>query len=40
MKHLLKKAGSLGFLGLAIPEEYGGMGLPFNSSLLCENKLG
>jgi alkylation response protein AidB-like acyl-CoA dehydrogenase len=40
MKKCLKKAGSLGFLGLSIPEEYGGMGLPFNTSLLCGNKLG
>ena len=40
MKDLLKKAGSLGFLGLTIPEEYGGMGASFNTSLLCGNKLG
>ncbi|HNC73190.1 MAG TPA: acyl-CoA dehydrogenase family protein, partial [Chitinophagales bacterium] len=35
---LLAKAGELGLLGLAIPEEYGGMGKDFNTnSLLVEN---
>ncbi len=35
---LLLKAGELGLLGLAIPEEYGGMGKDFNTnSLLVEN---
>jgi hypothetical protein len=35
---LLEKAGELGLLGLAIPEEYGGMGKDFNTnSLLVEN---
>ena len=34
---LLMKAGELGLLGLAIPEEYGGMGKDFNTnSLLIE----
>lgn len=34
---LLVKAGELGLLGLAIPEEYGGMGKDFNTnSLLIE----
>ncbi|HPW85853.1 MAG TPA: acyl-CoA dehydrogenase family protein [Chitinophagales bacterium] len=35
---LLEKAGELGLLGLAIPEEYGGLGKDFNTnSLLVEN---
>ncbi len=34
---IMKKAGELGFLGASVPEEYGGMGMPFVSSMLvCE----
>ena len=33
-KSLMEKAGELGFLGVSIPEEYGGMGMGFISSML------
>ena len=33
----MKKAGDLGFLGVAVPEEYGGLGMGFVSTMLvCE----
>ncbi len=33
----MKKAGELGFLGVAVPEEYGGLGMGFVSTMLtCE----
>ena len=33
----MKKAGDLGFLGIAVPQEYGGMGMGFVSTMLvCE----
>ena len=33
----MQKAGELGFLSVGVPEEYGGMGMPFTSSMLvCE----
>ncbi len=36
-KEVMQKAGELGFLSVGIPEEYGGMGMPFTSSMLvCE----
>ena len=28
------KAGNLGFLGVGVPEEYGGLGMPLTSSVL------
>ena len=31
---VMKKAGELGFLGVGIPEAYGGLGMPFTSSML------
>ena len=31
---VLKKAGELGFLGVAVPEEYGGLGMGFVSTML------
>ena len=31
---VIKKAGDLGFLGVGVPEEYGGLGMPFTSSML------
>src|SRR5690554_4391375 len=31
---ILEKAGELGLLGLSVPEEYGGMGMSFNTSML------
>ena len=37
VEELLKKMGSLGLLGISVPEEYGGLGLGFNlSMLICE----
>ncbi|MDG2150952.1 MAG: acyl-CoA dehydrogenase family protein, partial [Polaribacter sp.] len=36
-EEVMKKAGELGFLGVAVPEEYGGMGMGFVSTMLtCE----
>ena len=36
-KEVMQKAGKLGFLGVGVPEEYGGMGMPFTSTMLvCE----
>ena len=36
-EELMKKAGELGFLGVAVPEEYGGLGMGFVSTMLvCE----
>ena len=37
---LLKKAGDLGLLGISIPEEYGGLGMNFNTSILIADVLG
>lgn len=34
MANLMTKAGELGLLGVAIPEEYGGLGMNFNTSML------
>jgi len=30
----MRKAGELGFLGVSVPQQYGGMGMPFTSTLL------
>ncbi|RZP12046.1 MAG: acyl-CoA dehydrogenase [Flavobacteriales bacterium] len=36
-KEVMKKAGQLGFLSVGVPEEYGGMGMSFTSTMLvCE----
>ncbi len=40
MEKLLEKAGELGLLGLSVPEELGGMGLDFKTSLLAAERLG
>lgn len=40
MPSLLKKAGELGMLGMSVPEEFGGMGVDFKTSLLATERLG
>jgi alkylation response protein AidB-like acyl-CoA dehydrogenase len=40
MPSLLEKAGDLGLLGISVPEEYGGMGMDFKTSMLCTEALG
>ncbi len=40
MPSLLDKAGQLGLLGITVPEEYGGLGMSFNTSLLIADVLG
>jgi alkylation response protein AidB-like acyl-CoA dehydrogenase len=40
MAGLLTKAGELGLLGISIPEEYGGLGKNFNTSMLIADVLG
>ena len=35
----MKKAGELGLLGIGIPTEYGGMGMPFNTTILICDKI-
>lgn len=39
MPSLLEKAGELGMLGMSVPEELGGMGLDFKTSLLATERL-
>jgi len=34
MRALVEKAGELGLLGVSVPEEYGGLGMNFNTSML------
>ena len=38
-ENCMKKAGELGFLGISVPAEYGGMGMPFNTSVLICDKI-
>ncbi|MDV7390056.1 acyl-CoA dehydrogenase family protein, partial [Arthrospira platensis SPKY1] len=33
-EEIMRKAGELGFLGVAVPEEYGGLGMGFISTML------
>jgi alkylation response protein AidB-like acyl-CoA dehydrogenase len=37
---IFKKAGELGLLGISVPEEYGGMGMSFNTSMLIADIVG
>jgi len=38
-ENCMKKAGELGLLGIGVPTEYGGMGMPFNTSVLICDKI-
>ncbi|MAJ90136.1 MAG: acyl-CoA dehydrogenase [Flavobacteriales bacterium] len=38
-EYCMKKAGELGLLGIGIPEDYGGMGMSFNTSVLICDKI-
>ncbi len=40
MSELLTKAGDLGLLGVSVPEEYEGLGMSFNTSMLITDALG
>lgn len=40
MPSIMKKAGELGLLGISVPEELGGMGMDFKTSMLCTEALG
>lgn len=40
MSSLMDKAGALGLLGTAVPEEYGGFGMSFNTSMLVAEATG
>lgn len=40
MPQLLDKAGELGLLGTSVPEEYGGFGMDFNTSMLVAEEIG
>lgn len=37
---MMTKAGEMGLLGIGVPEEYGGLGMTFNTSMLVVDKLG
>lgn len=40
MPSIMEKAGELGLLGLSVPEEFGGMGVDFNTTMLATEYLG
>ena len=37
---IFKKAGELGLLGISVPENYGGLGMSFNTSMLIADIVG
>ncbi len=37
---ILKKAGEMGLLGISVPEEFGGLGMSFNTSMLIADVIG
>lgn len=40
MPEIMNKAGELGLLGISVPEDFGGLGMDFKSSMLCTEALG
>ncbi|MEO1384033.1 MAG: acyl-CoA dehydrogenase family protein [Bacteroidota bacterium] len=40
MPSIVEKAGELGLLGVTVPEEYGGLGMSFNTSMLMADIIG
>ncbi|MEZ4800001.1 MAG: acyl-CoA dehydrogenase family protein [Flavobacteriales bacterium] len=40
MESLMDKAGELGLLGISVPEDLGGLGMDFKTSMLCTEALG
>lgn len=40
MQSIIEKAGELGLLGVSVPEELGGLGMDFKTSMLCAEALG
>lgn len=36
---IMKKAGEMGLLGISVPEEYGGLGMGFNTSMLVTDRI-
>jgi alkylation response protein AidB-like acyl-CoA dehydrogenase len=40
MQSIMDKAGALGLLGITVPEDLGGMGMDFKTSMLCTEALG
>lgn len=40
MQSIMDKAGALGLLGISVPEDLGGMGMDFKTSMLCTEALG
>ncbi len=40
MRSIFEKAGELGLLGISVPEEFGGLGMSFNTSMLIADVIG